>query len=201
MKLPIIGLDKKPLTVSFDAKGNNYQAANDVIVNNYPYLQQKLPNYLSLVIGRLEKVLDNNPPSLNSLELYEINEKIIHNKVIVYKEVIENYGNYGAIVDSIYETLDDGKPNAKSRFLRSINVKYIKLVGELISQNEGKEKQELICIFADSIIEKIIDILRVDFMGSANGDSIMGEDLDICLVIIVCKAFIDCKILENPVQA
>ncbi|WP_128547204.1 ABC-three component system protein [Larkinella soli] len=188
----------KGALTNFKAKGTVYQSAGTLIINDYKYLQERLPSYLSIVISRLEKVLDDTPQGLTTLQLYEINEKIEFNKIKVYKEVIENYGNYGAIVDKIYETLDNEKPNSKSRFLKSINNKYIRQVSDLVAQNPNQDKHSLICKYADIIITNIIDSLSIDYKRSSNFEQIMEEDLQACLVIIVCKAFIDCKILENP---
>ena len=159
-----------------------------------------MPSYLSQVIYYLDKSIGTNVNfEYPDKTLYEIEEKIKYNHVKKYAEIISEWGVYGAIIDDIYNTLDDEKPNSKEKFLLSINLTYKKILGNYISQNKGKSKSKILEIFSDSIIDDVLFKLEVDIMKSEVTSELTIEDIQICLTVIVCKAFIDCKILEVPV--
>lgn len=188
----------------FEATGDgSQQAFQDIInnvTNNFNYIQKKLPSYLSQVIYYLDKSIGTNVNfEYPDKTLYEIEEKIKYNHVKKYAEIISEWGVYGAIIDDIYNTLDDEKPNSKEKFLLSINLTYKKILGNYISKNKGKSKSKILETFSDSIIDDVLSKLEVDIMKSEVTSELTIEDIQICLTVIVCKAFIDCKILEVPV--
>lgn len=162
------------------------------------YIQKRLPTYLATVISSLEKQIGYES-SQAVLIPYDIDAKILYNQVIKYERFIKDYGNYLYIIDGIYEAMNAVKPGSKTKFLNHINKKYKLICGELSKRNRNADKHNLICEHADAIIEKIIAELKIEYFDSANASNeIMGEDLHECLIIIVCNAFIDCKVLENP---
>jgi len=186
--------------VKFEANGPGSQQSFRDIVNNYNYLDTRLPSYLAKVIFFLEKVLDNKIEANTSKNaLYDINIKIKFNNVIKYRQAIESYGNYGATIDKILEVLDNEKPNSRKRFFWNINEIYKFIVGDIKKKYpRNSPLMDMITIEADDIMDAVFDKLKSNYLESKVNNEIMLEDLDICLIIIVCKAFIDCKILENP---
>lgn len=189
------------------ADGDNIkQALRDInettiynITENSEYLQKKLPSYLAKVIYRLNKLIENEARANDDCQIpYEINEKIVYNNVGVYKVFIENYGNYGSIVDKIYDEIDNEKPNSKKKFLENIKNRYLRILSYFVGINNGKNLLEVVRENADEIMKRVYDELLLAYKTSYNALDLTIEDLDICVIIIVCKAFIDCKILEAP---
>jgi hypothetical protein len=190
--------------VKFNAEGpNSQQSFGDIInniTNNYEYIQKKLPSYLAKVVFYLEKVLDDTIlPNISPEALYDVEVKIAYNNVVKYKETIENYGNYGATIDRILEALDNEKPNSKKRFLWNINQIYLLVLGDVKKNYSSDENiEKVVNENSDEIIDAVFDKLKYNYLNSFSEIDIMLEDLEICLIIIVCKSFIDCKILEKP---
>jgi len=191
-----------PKDAKFNAEGPNSQQAFGDIVNNITnnYIQKKLPSYLSKVIFYLEKILDEPiEHKITPQIVYDLNNKIFFNNVIKYKQTIQDYSNYGGTIDRILEELDNTKPNSKKRFLENIRRKYILTLGEVknfYQDDIGLER--LLKENSDEIIDAVFDKLKKSYLESIIDSEIMLEDLENCLIIIICKAFIDCKILEQP---
>jgi hypothetical protein len=183
----------------FEAQGQNSQQAGHNIINNYDSLQKRYPSYLTKIVYHLEKNLESpveqNIPNINP---YEITSKIEHNNVIRYRQTINDYGNYGAIIDNILESMDNEKPNSKKRFLDSIHRQYKLALGLCKRNHPNLNELDLIRLNSDDIIDIVFDKLKVLFITSDCDYDIMDEDINECIRIIVCKAFIDCKILEPP---
>jgi len=189
---------------NFKATGQgSQQAFNDIVnnvTNNYNYVQKKLPSYLSQVIFHLDKSIGVNVEfKYPDRKLYEIEEKIKYNSVKKYKDIISEWGIYGAVIDDIYETLDNEKPNSKEKFLLNINLIYKNILGEYVKLNQSLSKANILENCSDDIIDSVLQKLESNFYKSAINGNLHVEDIQLCLTVIVCKAFIDCKILEVPV--
>lgn len=191
-------------SLEFKAEGDrNQQAGRDIttnITNNYEYLSTKLPSRLAEVIFVLEKQLDTPINStFPKTKKYEIDEKISYNNVIKYQIPIQDYGNYSFIIENIYEDLDNHRPNSKKRFLDSINRRYGLIVGQLLKDTNNQiDRVKVIQQNSDYILDTVFGELKKNYLESDNSSKIMLEDLETCLIIIVCHSFIICKILEEP---
>ena len=85
---------------------------------------------------------------------------------------------------------------AKDKILKSIKLQYSIIVGELKKENPSIPKLQLIRDNADNIITKVRDFLRERLEHGT--EEVTQEDIDYGLIIVICYAFLNCKILENP---
>lgn len=179
---------------------NNIQVAGDLKIDNFIYLQKKFPAKVAKIVYHLSKHLDNPVEIFNFQDknLYYISEKIEYNNLIKYKGFIEDYGNYGSTIDSIYTSLDSEVPNTKKRFLQFINIKYKEVLGDLIRKSPDKTIRDIVQVSSDDIMDYVFEKLKETYNASEVIDVVDIEDLNTCLICIICKAFIDCKILEIP---
>lgn len=129
-----------------------------------------------------------------------VDEKIEHNRVSVYSElIIENVG-YMELIESLISTLDDEEPGAQKRFLYSINQKYKIARRELfMRQTErpvtAEQKLNVIRIGSDELVLKVSELI-VDVQTGFHG--VPSELVEWARQLIVCYGFIHCKILEPP---
>ncbi len=170
---------------------NNIVAGGDIIVKNI----QRLPSLLGSILPSLIEAIDTfdeskQPPS----KPYEIDNKINFNNLYVYKNSIEKYGLFGNIIDSIMENLDTSKPMSKKKIFRYLEKKYVDTIANLNLNNQSKI--EIIKIKSDDIFKKTMSQINDDLKGADTGDVSM-EDLEICILVITCYGFINCKIMEN----
>lgn len=165
--------------------------------NNYYNDYIKVPTSLTSLIKKLCKVLENDITN-SDIELlpFTPEEKISYNNVIQYEEIIKEHAKFYLICDNIMNTLDDYDMGCKDRMLRSIKLQYSLIIGELKRVNPNVEKMQLIRENSDDIINKVRDFLRKRL--EQGTEEITQEDIDYGLIIIVCYAFLNCKILENP---
>jgi hypothetical protein len=164
------------------------------------YIQNKLPSDISYVLLHLSKLLDSNVQiSKSKTNPYGIEDKIQHNNLIKYRQLVEEYGSYGKIADKAYEDLNFENPNKSNHFISSIKFYYNDVLGNLLKNNPKVEKITVIKNNSDEIMDSIKERMFNNYINSSNTRSdITIERVDMCIVIIICKAFIDCKILEEP---
>jgi len=184
---------------------------NQTIVNNNLVVDEQ---FLSMLLS-----MPNNPSDINQivLSLYnsitedttiiskrnvppEIEEKINYNNVIVYKPLIEsNFSENGFFLDEAYNSLDYETPGRRKLFLSYINTQYLIVLGQIMNEKGVKEKMFVIENNADTIITKIINILLIRISKNSNLiENLSSESITNCVLSIVCHAFVDCKVLENP---
>lgn len=129
-----------------------------------------------------------------------VDEKIEHNRVLVYSEVIVENVGYMELIENLILTIDDEEPGAQKRFLYAINQKYKTAKREVFMRQTVRpvtEEQKLNIIRMNSdelvlrVAERIVDI-NTGFHGAAS------ELVEWARQLIVCYGFIHCKILEPP---
>lgn len=161
----------------------------------------------------------NNPADLNQLVLHiyngiadnniqyekrslppDIDEKLDFNNVLTYRFLIEsNYSENAYYLEKAYEALDTESPGRKKVFMNFINSLYLLSLGELLKENPKMSKIDLIRTNADSIISKVISSLSLKLSNNLNGiGHLSNESINLNIFTIVCHAFVDCKVLENP---
>lgn len=161
----------------------------------------------------------NNPADLNELVLHiyegivdndsqyekrslppEIDEKLHFNNVSTYRFLIEsNYSENAYYLEKAYEALDVESPGRKRVFLNYINSLYLMSLGDLLGENPGLSKMEIIRKDADAIISKVISALALKLSANTKGiEHLSSESINLNIFTIVCHAFVDCKVLENP---
>jgi hypothetical protein len=163
--------------------------------------------------------LPNNPADLNKLVLHiyngivdnenqyerrnlppDIDEKLDFNNVLTYRFLIEsNYSENAYYLENAYDSLNSETPGRKKVFLNYINSLYLQVLGDLIKKNQGMKRMEIVNQFADTIISDVISSLLISIASNTKEIShLSSESVNLNVFTIVCHAFVDCKVLENP---
>ncbi|MBF8731122.1 hypothetical protein ACF8Q9_11385 [Pseudomonas sp. TYF_15] len=129
-----------------------------------------------------------------------VDEKIEHNNVTVYSEVIIDNVGYMELIESLILTIDNEEPGAQKRFLYAINQKYKIARRELFMRQTEKpatdeQRLSVVRLGSDELILKVSELI-VDIKTGFHG--IPSELVEWARQLIVCYGFINCKILEPP---
>lgn len=145
----------------------------------------KLDSNLALIINLLsqENLSSGDRMTINP---FEIERKITHNKINITKSIIDQYVIYHTKLDKKYTEFDSSGSNKSISVLQKVHSCYIE------SCVKFKEKD------ADSIFLQVIEEIKDKVLESANFVEIPIDELELCVKIIVVDAFIRCKIFENP---
>lgn len=166
----------------------------------YPSLIPPIVEALAMLTVLPEEEIDKiyrvNKEDLTS---YDIPKKILYNNLIIYKDVIDEYSQYGLICEEAFNIVDNSMMGAKGKILRDIRHLYRKFKGQLLREYQSTELEaiDIIRQNADLIIDMIKTELEKRIL--ADGDiNILVEDLEDGLIRILCYSFVECKILEKP---
>ena len=192
--------------MSVDNKGTNTGVVagaiyGSVTVNNnmnrIPSLVTKLVEALAMLVAEGE---EKYRISSKDLETYEIPNKIDYNSIIKYKRIIEENSVYHPLCDAALNIVDDYDTMAKARILKNIFEIYKGYKNELLltKKDESVRDIDIIRLNADRIIDHVFEVLKERIIAGYSNEKIVREDIDEGLPIIVCYAFIECKILEKP---
>ena len=152
-------------------------------------LARILPN-LTLLIAEESEVKSDTTP-------YDIQEKISYNNIVSHQDFLRDYGQYGYEIKSLCNVCDDQDPGYTSRVYNYFTVIYKREVEELCRINKSKSRLDIIKDNSDLILHNIIDKVNNTLIERASLE-ISLEELEPCIVAIVCQAFVECKILEKP---
>ncbi|MFT5337457.1 MAG: hypothetical protein ACI9YL_001460 [Luteibaculaceae bacterium] len=145
----------------------------------------KLDSNLASIINILSNEEWSNANKVSDVNTFEIERKIIHNKLTNSRVIIEQYALFNNKVDSKYKEFDKLGANKSNSVLGKITREFLKVFD---SNDTDKSFQNTV----DIITEKVIE--------SANYASMPLDELELCVEILVVDAFIRCKIFENPVN-
>jgi hypothetical protein len=145
----------------------------------------KLDSNLALIINilSLENLSSGDTMTINP---FEIEIKITHNKIKITKSIIDQYVIYHTRLDKKYTEFDSSGSNKSISVLQKIHSCYIE---SCVKFNEKD---------ADSVFLQVIEEIKDKVLESANFVEIPIDELELCVNIIVVDAFIRCKIFENP---
>jgi hypothetical protein len=178
------------------ARGDNSQAAGNNIFNGDIVTIPRL-RILPTVLGKIFPILaerslaelpENGVPE--QYKQYKIEAKIEHNNVVIYKSLIAEYAQYGGIIDEVYQIYDDTDPSGRARVMRYFRAIYHQVKGEILSPASPNS--------SDDIIMGCISRVQSDISEGLDDASGYQEDLAPVCNMLVCHAFILCKILERP---
>lgn len=161
--------------------------------NNYTKIPTLLTDLIKMLANVNEDELDEE---FLDIIPYKIDEKIEYNNVKKYKYIIVEYSKFYNTCENILNTMDNYNVGSKRKILDSIKIQYNKILGDLLLSS-NKSRIETIRDNADKIIEKVENILRNRIEQQVN-ENLTQEEIDIGLLIIICYAFSECKILDKP---
>lgn len=197
--------------ISVENSGDNYGVEagvinGDVQVSVFNQRKFKFPSLIPSLIEQLAELANISDEDMDKqykissedLQEYRIEDKIEYNRVIKYKEIIDDYSQYGAICENAFNIIDDNDTGMKRKILKNINSMYKKEKGQVLLDNRGKDSIDIIRENSDAIIENVINSMTEKINNDDNGKNILIEDIEEGLSRIICYAFIECKILEKP---
>jgi len=159
------------------------------------YLGEKLdenPSMLKNVIyaiSEMDFIPNNDMPVLNE---YDLNEKLLFNKLKINAEIIKEYRVYQSKLNCLYDTLTSQGSIKKEKLLENIKLTYLFIKGKYI---EGSiNALDVIRENSDKIFDDVYNLL----FDKLTGNNLYDEDICIGLRIILVDAFMRCKILEEP---
>lgn len=153
---------------------NNHQQFAINLHNVSSILAKILPKMVELIANEKPKIAANIKP-------YDIEEKIKYNNITVCKRFLDNYGIYSIAVDELYNEEERSVPGFKIKLFKYLANIYIKRAISTKSENE------LMLAIHDEYSSRLNDIEGTCF-----------EEIDTITWIIICHAFINCKIFESP---
>ena len=151
---------------------------------------------LADVIKKISSTDIDNTDKNDSTTPFKIEEKIEYNKVIKYKNIIEEYRIYQGKINSIYSEIESQGSSHKIYLLKKIKTIYFIAKGKVLKENNSINN---IRNYADTLIEEVKNSLWKIWEESKNIDeNLQWEVIEFCLDIIIVDAFIRCNILEQP---
>lgn len=125
-------------------------------------------------------------PETNNLNNFQIVKKIEFNNLKEKEEEILELTSYYSKLNEKYKTLNLLGKNKE----RSVLLKLSKIYNDIVFKNVHLSEKD--------IYEKIIEEVIIYVKDSPNFNKICEEELLFAVEIIVCDAFIKCKIFKNP---
>ena len=125
----------------------------------------------------------NHTPVNHPTTPFDIAEKIVHNHLDRATTVIDEYKVHHARLDRLYTEFDKEGANKSLSILNGIRKQYLEAP-------PGADP--------DARFFLVIKNLCARTQESANYTPIPGEELELCVGILVVDAFIRCKIFKNP---
>lgn len=150
------------------------------------------PSALNTIIGILGSRIIGSADTFDSLNAPNPEEKILHNNVIRYRDIIHEYKVYQGKLNKIYGEIERDGSTRKEFVLRNIRTSYLEEKGKYNGIIE-------IRINADNIIENVMHRLwDIVHLSSNNDTELPFEVVQFNLYLILVDAFMRCSILEAP---
>ncbi len=152
----------------------------------------KNPSALNTIIGFIGSRIFENSITTEALNAPNPENKILHNNVILFKPIIEEYAVYQGKLNKLYKEIEKEGSTKKEFVLQNIKAIYLKEKGKYKDIDEIRLK-------ADIIIENVENELWniIDKSTNKNLD-LPIEAIKISLLIVMVDAFMRCNILEEP---
>lgn len=163
--------------------------------NHEEKTQSKLLNKSNLLINAINAIVNMDDEACvieESIEVFNINDKITFNNVVRNKYLIEEYKVYYTKISSIYSELEHSGSFKKEKLLRTIKNIYLKIKGRYVIS----DKNMLSDIRKHS--DDIIDDVEEELLKKCDKYLIGEDDISFGISVIMVDAFMRCKILEEP---
>jgi hypothetical protein len=137
---------------------------------------------------------DGTVNNIDAINAFDIQEKIDYNNLRRNRFIIEEQKVYHGRINKIYEELEMQGSFRKEKLLRNIKRIYLKVKGELSVSNEISAIRDV----ADDIFEGVEEMLNEEL--KVHLTDAFVEDISFGVSLIMIHAFMDCKILEEPLE-
>lgn len=156
-----------------------------------------ISSILASAVPRISTLVSTGEMGANDTTAYDLEEKITYNNVQTFKEILDEYGQFGPQIDGIYDEYDNDKPGFKNSVFKYFKTKYLLKKQQLHSQSPTTDVIQVVRENADKIIRDIYEEFKADLKAS-NNLTLSMEEVEACALAVTCHAFIQCKILEKP---
>ena len=141
---------------------------------------------LATIINILAEVkLDSDEP-LGNINMYEIDKKILFNKLDIASMIINDYKIFYNQIEKKYREFDRMGLNKSMLVLQLLRRMYIDAL-----LNNKYNNSDLLFV---GLIDEVKEIVK----NSRNYSEISKETLEVCASMLVVDAFMRCKIFKNP---
>ena len=158
---------------------------------------KKISSQLTKVINILKGLKRHFELSANFEEdimTYDIQEKINHNNLVHYEEIVSSYSSYRALLqnnDGIYKISHEEVSITPREIYSKIKTYYTQAMVDYNPDSKVPRN-------GDKIFIAVFNAVKDDIRASKEYDEIEEELLDDCLYIILVDAFIECKWFVKP---
>lgn len=173
-------------------KGNN-----NTVTAIFNQNVSNISSALATLLPSIAKITISEVSSRNDTKSYNIEDKIEYNNIHSFKEILEEYGQYGYKIDALYEEYDNNFPGCTKSIFQYFRTKYLLKKEKLISQEPENTPITVIKKNADNILRDIL-MQFIEEIKAVREVEINLEALESCALCVVCHALINCKILEKP---
>lgn len=154
----------------------------------------KYPSVFSTLINQIGSTLWKEEIEDFGKKAPDTEEKILHNNIISYKPIIEEFRIYQGKLNAIYDEIEKQGSSKKSFLLQNIKTLYLKEKGKYANIEAIRDNADLIFENIENEIWKILE-------SSSNLiPSLPIESIKMGILIVMVDAFMRCKILEEPVK-
>ncbi len=175
-----------------DGNNNTTLAVGNINFNN-------ISSTLAGVMPKISEIVRSEVEKPNDTKAYDIGEKITHNNIKAFKQIMDEYASFGTKIDELYNEYDNSNPGFKKSVLNYFRTKYLLRKTKLQMDNPNAELMDVIRANADTVIQDIYSEFK-SALEKTNNLNIPMEDIETCSLAVTCHAFIECKILEKPVD-
>lgn len=176
------------------AKGNNN---TQVAIENFNSNVNNISSIIANVLPNVSSIVSSDETLENDTTAYQIDDKITHNNLRTFNEIIDEYGEYGQKIDDLYNEFDNSQPGFRKNVFKYFRTKYLLKKERLCSEAPDEETIEVIRKNSDKVIRDIFEEFKSEILKS-NNLTINLEEVETCALAVTCHAFINCKILEKP---
>lgn len=182
------------MTTSQTAKGNNNTQVN---IQEFNANLNNITSIIASVVPKIASLTASSEANASDITAYEFDAKISYNNVNTFKEILDEYGQYGPQIDSVYEEYDNERPGFKDSVFRYFKTKYLLKKQQLHTENPTQEILSIVRANSDQIMRSIFEEFKTE-LKSSNNLTLSIEEVDTCALAVTCHAFFQCKILEKP---
>ncbi len=180
---------------------NNNVAWRDIVMLNSDRKITLIASFLPIFVRKTIEFSSGSDLPLTRVNIptiwLDISEKVSYNSLTSsYWDLLNELWSYILEIETAFEEIDKNDPWILSRFLRSINADYQTV------RNKVCEKWTVDIESVRLLNYKILDELRELFIrrydSTESKNAFASEDIDFWVRILLCYAFIKCKVLEPP---
>jgi hypothetical protein len=158
-----------------------------------------LPSVLGDVVLKLSQSATSNKLEASLLQLPpKIEYKLEHNELKRNMSIIEDFCQYGHMLEAALTSAEQYNPNARFFLYKNVGKKY-ELIRDSLFDNQSSEVNKLIFVQknSDEIIDQLLETLLQELKLPKTTD-IYIETVRFALGLVIADSIMQCRTLEKP---